>query len=155
MYERNLAQGQILRAKSNFLLNKLPHRIKSILLVEALTGTTVSGLCEAIFDVGVAEDENLFDERNDEQIPQLRSDLENAQLSPSSLQSEEEISKPSSDVCGGIPIATSSTCPERGDSNRLSKQHEERRSESPDKVFHQQGAYGDGDNSKKDRVTSR
>ena len=78
-----MAKGQ-LRAKSNFLLNKLPRRIKSIPLVEALTGTTVSGFCEAIFDADVAEDENLFDETNDEQMRHLRSDLENAQLSPPS-----------------------------------------------------------------------
>jgi hypothetical protein len=104
MYERNLAQGQILRAKSNFLLNKLPRRIKSIPLVEALTGTTVSGLCEAIFDVGIMEDENLFDE-NDEQISQLRSDQESAQLSPSSLSKARKRSPSPHRTFAGEPLS--------------------------------------------------
>ncbi|KAF9007612.1 receptor-activated Ca2+-permeable cation channel [Cyathus striatus] len=76
LYERHLATGQKLRETSkdaaHQLFNSLPRHIKNIPLVEALVGSTSSDLYDAIFDVDIAEEFDIFDD-SDNEAPALHS----------------------------------------------------------------------------------
>ncbi|KAK2463448.1 hypothetical protein APHAL10511_004534 [Amanita phalloides] len=75
-YECYLADGRIMRETgrdaAHSLFNKLPRRLKSMPLVEALVGSTASDLYDAIFDANTTEDPELFEGLDDEhpQSPQ-------------------------------------------------------------------------------------
>jgi len=75
-YERYFATGQKLRESgkgaAHSLFNSLPRQIKNMPLVEALVGSTSSDLYEAIFDVDMPDDFELFDDSDDD-FPELRS----------------------------------------------------------------------------------
>ncbi|KAF8638246.1 hypothetical protein AX17_002268 [Amanita inopinata Kibby_2008] len=70
IYERYFADGQIMRGTgrdaAHSLFNSLPRHIKNIPLVEALVGSTASDVYEAIFDVDVTEDFELFNDSDEE-----------------------------------------------------------------------------------------
>ncbi|KAF8632212.1 hypothetical protein AX15_001972 [Amanita polypyramis BW_CC] len=86
-YECYLTDGQILRETgrdaAHLLLNKLPRRIKTMPLVEALVGSTASELYDAIFDANVTEDAELFEQSDDERLFGPRSPRESPLSSPS------------------------------------------------------------------------
>ena len=86
-YECYLTDGQMLRETGRdaayLLLNKLPRHIKTMPLVEALVGSTASGLYDAIFDANVTEDSGLFNQSDDEQSFRPRSQWESPLSSPS------------------------------------------------------------------------
>ncbi|KIL67511.1 hypothetical protein M378DRAFT_159329 [Amanita muscaria Koide BX008] len=78
-YERFLSKGQVLRERGNSLFRKLPRRIKNMPL---LVGSKAGGLHEAIFDVDIPEDADLFDEVNDEQNSRIWSGHESLLTTP-------------------------------------------------------------------------
>ncbi|KAJ6544785.1 receptor-activated Ca2+-permeable cation channel [Mycena vulgaris] len=77
IYERYFAAGQSLRKSStdaaHTIFNSLPRQIKNMPLVEALVGSTSSDLYEAIFELDLTPGEDLFNESDEEDFPQLRS----------------------------------------------------------------------------------
>ncbi|KII95956.1 hypothetical protein PLICRDRAFT_234074 [Plicaturopsis crispa FD-325 SS-3] len=76
VYERHLAAGQKLRTSgvsaAHSLYNSLPRSIKEMPLLEALVGSHSNDLYEAIFDVEISQDFDLFEDSDDEH-PGLRS----------------------------------------------------------------------------------
>jgi hypothetical protein len=76
LYERYLSSGRRLRESGKdaaySFYNSLPRHIKNIPLVEALVGSASNDLYDAIFEVEVAEDFDIFDESDDD-APALRS----------------------------------------------------------------------------------
>lgn len=76
IYERHFASGQSLRESgkgaAQSLFNSLPRHIKNMPLVEALVGSSTNDLYEAIFDVEVSQDMDLFHGSEDD-LPALRS----------------------------------------------------------------------------------
>ncbi|PFH52912.1 hypothetical protein AMATHDRAFT_138783 [Amanita thiersii Skay4041] len=77
IYERYFAAGQILRETSkdaaHSLFNSLPRQIKNIPLFEALVGSSTNGLYDAIFDVDLNGESELFNDSDEEQAPGLLS----------------------------------------------------------------------------------
>lgn len=76
LYERYLCSGRRLRSSGKdaaySFYNSLPRHIRNIPLVEALVGSASNDLYDAIFEVEVAEDFDIFDESDDD-APALRS----------------------------------------------------------------------------------
>ena len=76
IYERHFAAGQQLRQSSknaaHSLYNSLPRRIRHIPFLEAMVGSHSSDLYEAIFDVEILHQLDLFDGLNDE-LPAMHS----------------------------------------------------------------------------------
>ena len=76
LYERYLCSGRRFRESGKdaaySFYNSLPRHIKNIPLVEALVGSASNDLYDAIFEVEVAEDFDIFDESDDD-APALRS----------------------------------------------------------------------------------
>lgn len=76
LYERYLSSGRRLKESGKdaaySFYNSLPRHIKNIPLVEALVGSASNDLYDAIFEVEVAEDFDIFDESDDD-APALRS----------------------------------------------------------------------------------
>ncbi|TFK40031.1 receptor-activated Ca2+-permeable cation channel [Crucibulum laeve] len=78
LYERHLAAGQGLRETSKdaaqSFFNSLPRHIKNMPLVEALVGSSSNDLYDAIFDVDIGEEDDIFDDDEfGDEIPALRS----------------------------------------------------------------------------------
>ncbi|KAJ2925805.1 hypothetical protein H1R20_g11284, partial [Candolleomyces eurysporus] len=77
IYERYLADGRKFRENSidvaQSLFNSLPRHIKNMPLVEALVGSTTNDLFEAIFDVELNDEDDLFDEYDEDDHLALRS----------------------------------------------------------------------------------
>lgn len=75
-YERYFAAGQRFRETgrdaAQSIFNSLPRHIKNMPLVEALVGSSSNDLYDAIFDVEVTSEMELFDESDDD-FPVLRS----------------------------------------------------------------------------------
>jgi len=72
IYERYLASGQRLRESgkgaAHAFFYSLPRHIKHMPLVEALVGSTSADLYEAIFDLDIDHDLDLFDNETEEQV---------------------------------------------------------------------------------------
>ncbi|RXW22827.1 hypothetical protein EST38_g3005 [Candolleomyces aberdarensis] len=77
IYERYLADGRKFRENSidvaQSLFNSLPRHIKNMPLVEALVGSTTNDLFEAIFDVELNDEYDLFDGYDEDDRLALRS----------------------------------------------------------------------------------
>lgn len=76
LYERHLCSCRRFRSSGKdaaySFYNSLPRHIRNIPLVEALVGSASNDLYDAIFEVEVAEDFDIFDESDDD-APALRS----------------------------------------------------------------------------------
>ncbi|KAJ3742240.1 hypothetical protein DFH05DRAFT_1402192 [Lentinula detonsa] len=77
IYERYLAHGRALRESgrgaAHSIFNSLPRQIKNIPIIEALVGSTSADIYEAIFEVEADNENGLFTDSEDENIPALRS----------------------------------------------------------------------------------
>lgn len=75
-YECYLVDGRFLRETGKdaaySLLNRLPRRIKTMPLVEALVGSSASDLYDAIFDVEYTQEPGFFQDSDDDQPPRLQ-----------------------------------------------------------------------------------
>ena len=87
LYERYFSAGQRLRESSkgaaHSLFNSLPRRIKNMPILEALVGSNSSDLYEAIFDVELTHEFDLFNEESEDEFLALRSVPSHESLSTS------------------------------------------------------------------------
>ena len=84
MYERHLADGQKFRESSRIfaqsLFNSLPRHLKNLPIIDVLVGSDSSDLYEAIFDLDVTDDIDIF-EQADGDVPILSAQPSHESLS--------------------------------------------------------------------------
>lgn len=85
IYERHLAAGRQFRESgkdaAHSLFNSLPRNIKNMPLVEALIGSSSNEVYDAVFEVDVPSDHELFEDSEEESIsgPRSRTSRDNLQ----------------------------------------------------------------------------